>query len=332
VGRALKRAFFLAVLMAAPACSRRPEAEAAAAPPPAPAAASAAVPVRVAPVARRDLAQIVSAPGRTAATSQEKIRAPFAGTVTELKAADGDTVRQGDVLAYVVSRESAAALAGAREMVHDAKTPAERSDAERAVALAERDLVRAPLKASANGAVLSHAAASGDRVSEDQEILTIADAASIVFLADVGQADLSRIRPGQGASVQLAGRPRPLSGSVHAVLPVASAADFTVPVRVDLKGLDAPPPVGLFGTARIAVGDRRAAVVVPDAAVLRDDVTGAARIAVVRAGKAVWVPVVTGIRSEGLTEILSPHLAPDEPVIVSGHVGLPDGAAVSIQP
>ena len=153
-----------------------------------------------------------------------------------------------------------------------------------------------------------------------------------MFVADVGQSDLARVRPGQAASVQLAGRTQPLAGSVHAVLPGANAADFTVPVRVDLPRLDVLPPVGLFGTARIAVGERRAAVVVPDAAVLHDDVTGTARVAVVRGGKARWIAVTTGLRSDGMTEIVSPALAADEPVVVSGQVGLPDGAAVAIQP
>jgi HlyD family secretion protein len=288
--------------------------------------------VQVAAVTRRNLAEIVAAPGRTAAMAQQKVRAPFAGSLVELKVADGDAVRSGEILGYVVSRESEAALSGAREMVRDAKTPAEKRDADRAVTLAERGLVRAPLRSSADGAVLAHAATSGDRVSEDQEILTIADAASIVFLADVGQSDLSRVRPGQTAAVELAGRARPVPGLVHAVLLGANAADFTVPVRVDLKGMQGLPPVGLFGTARISVGERRNTAVVPDTAVLRDDVTGATRIAVVRGGKAHWIAVTPGVRGEGSTEILSPVLAPDEPVIVAGQVGLPDGAAVVIRP
>lgn len=316
----------LAVLVSA--CGKKHAGEA---PAPTPAVA-AAVPVQVAAVTHRNLAEIVTASGRTSAMAQQKIRAPFAGTLVELKAADGDTVHRGDTLGYVASRESEAALAGAREMARDAKTPAEKHDAERAIVLAERGLVRAALRSSADGAVLAHAATAGDRVSEDQEILTIADAASIVFLADVGQSDLARVRPGQATAVELGGRARPVPGIVHAILPGANAADFTFQVRVDLKGMQGLPTVGLFGTARITVGERRNAAVVPDAAVLRDDVTGAARVAVVRGARARWIDVTPGVRSDGVTEILSPALAADEPVIVGGQVGLPDGAAVAIRP
>ena len=296
---------------------------------PAGATPAAAVPVQTAPVARATLAQAVSAPGRTAALRQQKIRAPFAGTLLEMTVADGDLVRRGQVVATIVSRDSEAALAGAREMEREAKTPGEKQDAERAVALAERNLVRAPIRASADGAVLSHAAAAGDRVAEDQELLTIAERSSIVFIADVVQTDLPMIRPGQSVSVELAGRPRPLSGAVHDVLPAANASDFTAPVRIDLPRLGGTAGIGLFGTARITVAEHPNVPVVPEAAVLRDDVTGISRIALVRNGIARWTPVSTGLRGGAGVEIVSPPLSAGDLVIVSGHVGLPDGARVT---
>ena len=40
-------------------------------------------------------------------------------------------------------------------------------------------------------------------------------------------------------------------------------------------------PLGIVGTARVLVGEHPDATVVPDAAVLRDDVTGVARVALV---------------------------------------------------
>ena len=200
------------------------------------------------------------------------------------------------------------------------------------MALAEKSLVRAEIRAPSDGAVLSHAAARGDRVSEDQEILTIADASSIVFLADVPQSDLARIRRGQAARVELAGRAAALAGTVHDVFPGANAADFTVPVRIDLTGLADIPPIGLFGAARITVGAHRDAVVAPESAVVRDDLTGAARLALVENGRAHWVDVKVGVKGPAGVEIASPPLAPGGTVVVSGQVGLPEGAAVSPRP
>jgi multidrug efflux pump subunit AcrA (membrane-fusion protein) len=247
----------------------------------------------------------VSGPGKTSALAQQKVRAPFAGTLVALTVSEGDSVRRGQSVGAVVAKESEAAL----EMLRHASTDAERRDAERAVALAEQNLVRRPLLATADGSVLSHAASAGDRVSEDQEILMISETGSVVFLADIPQSDLSRIRGGQEASVELAGRAKPVSGAVHSVLAGANPA----------------------GTARIRVGERKDAVVVPDAAVFRDDVSGVSRVCVASGGKAHWIDVVPGVKEGGRTEIVSPSLSPGQPVVVSGLVGLPEGKPVSIE-
>jgi multidrug efflux pump subunit AcrA (membrane-fusion protein) len=289
-------------------------------------------PVRVASVSRQTLPIFVSGPGKTAALVQQKVRAPFSGTLTSLSVFDGDSVQRGQILGTVVARDSEAALSGAREMLREAATPSERRDAERAVALAEKNLVRKPLTAAWDGAILSHAASAGDRVSEDQEILTINDASSIVFLADVPQGDLPRVRPRQAATIQIAGALQPIAAAVHAVLPGANPADYTGSVRIDFTPSGRRLALGIFGTARILVGEHPDATVVPDAAVLRDDVSGVARIAVVEKSRVHWVDVKTGLREAGRTEILAPVLSADQPVIISGLVGLPEGKLIAVQP
>jgi RND family efflux transporter MFP subunit len=301
------------------------------------AAPAAATPVRVASVATADIDRIVSASGHTVALAQQKVRPPFAGVLTELRVADGDRVRRGETLGSVVSKDSQAALDGAREMVREAHGAAEKEDAGRALALAEKNLVRATLKSPADGPVVSHTANAGDRVTEDQEIVTISAEDSIVFQADVPQSDLARVRPGESASIELAGSPSPIPGSVHDILPAANAADQTAPVRIDLRRPEAPLPVGLFGTARLRVERHTGATVVPASALLRDDVTGKSRVAVVEAGpggaaRARWREVTTGLEQDGRVEILAPPLPAGTRVVVEGQVGLAEGAAVSARP
>jgi multidrug efflux pump subunit AcrA (membrane-fusion protein) len=289
-------------------------------------------PVRVAAVSRQTLPVFVSGPGKTSALVQQKVRAPFAGTLTSLSVSDGDPVQRGQTVGTVVARDSEAALSGAREMLREAATPSEKRDAERAVAIAEKNLVRKPLTVAWDGAVISHAASPGDRLAEDQEILAVNDASSLVFLADVPQADLLRIRPGQKAMLQIAGGSQLSSGSVHAVLPGANPADYTGSVRIDLPASSRRLAVGIFGTARILVSERAGATVVPDAAVLRDDVSGTARVALANQNRAHWVTVQTGVSDSGKIEIVSPPLTVGQTVIVSGLVGLPEGKLVSPQP
>ena len=322
----MKRLLFLIPIVAVIACGGKPEGEAKH-------EAEVAVPVRATAVTTADFTETVRCPGKTAAMSQQKVRTPFAGTLSDLRVTDGDEVRRGQVLGSVVARDSEAALAGAHEMAREAAGPAEKNDAARAVALAEKNLVRAPLRASADGVVVSHAAATGDRLSEDAEILTIAESRSIFFSADVPQPKLPGIHSGQAATVVLEGRTTPISGAVHDVLPAGTAADMTIPVRIDFR--PAPPalPLGVFGQASITTGERRGVPSVPAAAILRDDVTGVSRIALVTAdGKAHWITVVPGLADPTRVEIVSPTLPAGQKVVVSGQVGLPEGAALSIQP
>ena len=81
------------------------------------------------------------------------------------------------------------------------------------------------------------------------------------------------------------------------------------------------------------MAERRGALVVPAAAVLRDDVYGTSRVAVVLPdGTARWVQVTLGIEQGDAVEITAPALAVGTPVIVAGQVGLPEGARVQAQP
>jgi RND family efflux transporter MFP subunit len=284
-------------------------------------------------VAETTLTVSVGGPGRTDALRQSKIRAPFTGTLVSLRVADGDRVERGQEIGAVVSRNTEAALAGARAMADAARTPQEREDAGRALELARQELVRRPLHAPEAGVVLSHAASQGDLVNEGDEILSIAAAGSTVFIAQIAQADLPRVHPGQRATIALTARPAPLPGVVHGILPSASSADLTAPVRVDFAGGGSPRGLGLFGTARIVVNEVRNAQVVPAPAVLRDDIYGTTRVAVVGPNLRVrWVPVTSGAAEGGLVQIVSPHLDAGTRVIVAGQVGLPDGAPVRILP
>ena len=239
---------------------------------------------------------------------------------------DGDVVTAGQPVAELVSQESSAAVEGARAMLETAKSPAGRAEAQRALDVAEAHLVKRTLRLPAAGAVASHQATQGDLLSAHDEILTIADERSIAFVASVPQSELSLVRPGQAVEVALSALPAAVVGLVRAVLP--AGADSITPVRIALELPPAGLGPGLFGVARIVVGVHRGATAVPAAAVLRDDITGSSRLAIVDQGKARWVEVKTGLAENGSIEIVSPPLKIGAQVIVQGQVGLPDGAAV----
>ena len=293
----------------------------------------AATPVHMTVVERGNIAITVTGPGRTDALDLQKIRAPFTGILTLLRIAVGDRVGANQVVAAVVNQPSQAALIGAEAMLRSASTPAQRSDAERALLLAKQNLIVTQLRAPRGGVVVSRGASEGDLVNQGDSILTIASAGSIVFVARIAQADLALVRLGQRANVNLPGQLGAVPGLVHGLLPADTSSVMTVPVRIDfstnLQTAGAPIQTGLFGTGEITVGERFAVPIVPAAAILRDDISGVSRVALVTpAGLAHWVNVTTGATQGGNVEIKYPALTPGQRVIVSGQVGLPEGSKV----
>lgn len=329
-------AALVACAVVASACGRQDQPSAGSSVPAADSASSpTGTPVHVEPVRRQDLEQVVRAPGRTMAVREERVRAPFAGTLVSLEVSDGQRVSRGQRIGALVARSSMAALTGARAMADAAETPSAKEDARRALELARQQLVERPLRASSDGTVTSHAAVQGDVLAEGDEVVTIAANDGIRFEADVSQADLPGVREGQEARISLVADSAAWSGRVERILPMASTASLSIPVRIRPDGTDVawPARTGLFGQAEIVVGTRRNAVVVPAAAVLRDDVAGTTRIAIAGTDHRLhWHEVTTGISRGGRTEITSPELAADQNVITSGHVGLPDGAPIRLLP
>lgn len=296
--------------------------------------APAATPVSVAQVRRATLAVRVTGPGETDAPVVGNVRAPFAGVLADLLVQDGDQVAAGQVVGHLVSRESVAALEGAHAMQRAARTEQERRDAARALGLARGSRVTFALRAPEAGVVVTHKGSAGGLVAQDEDVVVIAATRAIVFVARIDQAELSRIRPGNAAAVEIPAIQEKLPGRVHSILATANASTFSSPVRIDFTTAARPRSPGLFGTVTIVVAEVRDALVVPAAAVLRDDVTGVTRIATVTAsGVAHWIDVKTGIEEGGLVQLEAAKVvAPGDRVITSGLVGLPEGTHVEVQP
>jgi RND family efflux transporter MFP subunit len=317
----------LAVLIVVAACSNPPAGGSGSAA--AGSDAETTVPVTTASVVRTDVPVIVSGPGRTDSLEKLQIRAPFDGVLLNLTVTDGDYVKQNQTIGWIVSRDSQAALAGSQAMLRAASTPQERRDAQRALQLAKRSVVKTPLRAPEDGIVFSHQVDEGARVALNEQIVLIVAADSIVFLAQVAQNDLARVRSGNPAQIVLAAQAKtPMNGVVRSILPSGSATDLTAPVRVDFDSA-LPKQLNLYGVAQITVGVHRGALVVPATAVIRDDVNGISRVALVdTTGHAHWVEVKPGLALGDRVELLSPPFGEGARVVTAGQVGLPDGARV----
>lgn len=156
--------------------------------------------------------------------------------------------------------------------------------------------VRAPV----SGRVLERNVRPGDVASPTQPMFRIARGAVVELNAEVAEADLARVRPGERADVELPSGAH-VAGVVRLVSPQVDAQTklghvrVLLPVRPDLRP-------GGFARA-IFAGVVRQAPSVPEAAV-RYDADGASVMTVDAADRVHRVPVKTGARAGGFVELL----------------------------
>jgi len=314
----------MAALALVPGCSRRSEGNDEE-------AVAAVVPVRTAAVEARTFTDAIEAPGQWRSSGDVSLPAPFAAVVESLEPKLGDLVAAGDTVGMLVTRQSRAALRGAELLLREAHDPAARTEAERALALARRDLVRVPIVAPRAGVVTKRDAEPGGEVGDGAEVLAITPVEGIVFEARLPAAAARLVHTGMTGVVRTVGEPD-RDVRVTRVLPAASASDQATLAWLAPMG-GATPLLDRFGTAAMKTSAARQSPAVPAAAVVENDLDGSARVVVVGADStATWTPVRLGASADGWRELVGGTLAPGVLVVVEGQRGLPDRTHVKPQP
>jgi hypothetical protein len=284
--------------------------------------------VRVRAVELRRFEDAVVAPGQWRSAVEAVLSAPAAGTLDSIGVRPGDRVRAGQVLGWLITRESQASLRGARLLQEHAVDAVSRAEAARALELVRRELVRVPLTAPRSGWVTRNPAAAGGELAADAEILAVTPQDGIVFEARITPSDAAHIRVGQQAVVS-AKDEAARKALVSRLLPYAGEGDQSFLFWLSSDDVE-PSLIGRYGEARIAWGPARTAPAVPDSSVVEDDLTGASSIDLVLADRrAIHTEVGLGGRSaDGWREVLRPALTPGALVLTDGQRGLPDSIRV----
>jgi RND family efflux transporter MFP subunit len=220
----------------------------------------------------------VIAPARVEGAVQQVIAAPVDGFVGAVQVRAGETVKAGQVLMSLDTRELAlerdkwaAELAqldkqyrealskdeAAPIMIARAKLEQAQSQHELAVQQLERSTLRAPM----DGIVLSgdFTQAVGMPLKRGQELMTIAADKGWRVVAEVEEQEVASLREGQNAQVLFAAvaGAEPLKFALTRIAPVATQADgrnvFEVEGTPQAAGAALRP--GMRGVARIDVGD-----------------------------------------------------------------------------
>ena len=181
--------------------------------------------------------------------------------------------------------------------------------------LYDRELI--PIRAPANGVVISRNVTVGQVVNTGDEAFVTSDLSTVWVSAAVNEKDVPRVHSGAGAAVTLdpAGA-RSLPGVVSLLGDVVDSQTRTLPVRIVVPNRSILLRPGMFVTAAIAEPATREAIFVPTDAL--QDVNGFRVVFVTRDGVTFYAHAVkTGAESGGLVEITE-GLTSQDHVVVKG--------------
>jgi multidrug efflux system membrane fusion protein len=294
------------------------------------------VSVRVARVQEMSMPETIAADGFVDAVDRERVTAPVDGTVVTLALEIDAAVNAGDTIAILRTRDSDASIAGARRLAEQAKTPQQREEAERAMKVAVDMQQLVPVIAGRSGAVVSKTSSSGQTVSAGDDLIELVDLSTLDFIASVPLRYLQNIKIGQTAGIVFPSLPAStFTCKVAAVSAQSDQGSQAASVRLRFTDPTSKVAdllrVGMMGTATITVGEHPGVMVVPVAALLRDDLTDTYTLYTITPDSlAQAVAVTVGVVTDSLAEVASPSLHTEDPVIVEGNYEVSDSMRVTV--
>lgn len=286
--------------------------------------------IRTEAVVRRDLGQVIRAPGLVAL--DERLISVVSTRVDAFvehvaPVTTGESVVKGQPLVSLFSAEIAAAAAlfitelnsdeklaasgGARKRLENLGVPRE------AIAGIEQSR-KVPLnmvwRAPRDGIVLERAVTEGMKMASGVTLFRIADITRLWVLADIPERERGLIRPGAKAVLRLRHAPeRVFTGAVTLLSPQVSLETRTTKARIEVENADFALVPNMFGEVEIQSGDASMPLAVPENAVIDD---GRRRFVFLSRGEGHFEPreVKTGARGNGYLAVVAGLAEGDEVV------------------
>ena len=301
----------------------------------------------------------LAAIGTVAPVEGVTVAADLPGIVERIAFESGRTVRAGDLLVKLDTRQEQAQLTAAEAQrglaklnldrargLHDegiiSQAEYDRVAAEHAQALArvgeiQATIARKTIRAPFTGALGIRQVNLGQYVSGGDPIVPLQSLSPIYVNFSVPQQDLSQLRPGREVRVTLEGSTgAPLSGRITAVEAVVDEATRNVQVQATLENRDGRLRPGMFVQAQVVLGASTGVISVPASAVSYAPYGDS--VFVVEALKGPKGETYRGVRQQVVklgaargdqVAVLS-GIKPGEEVVTSGAFKLRNGAAVHV--
>ena len=320
-------------------------------------------------VVRADISQMLPITGGIVAMPNRdvKVSAQVAGRVTELGVAEGDAVKQGQIVAQLDDRlyqgqlrQAQAAADQAKASLDNAKLALQRNQdlftrgiaarkdlqdaqtqesvaagaveqANAALSLAQLQVARTKVTSPLSGIVVKTFAGVGEQVdgTAAQPLVEVASLEEVEIDVSVPAGDLQLLRTGQKLDFASAAAPgRAFAGRIVAISPSVDTASNSGMARIRLSNSDGALRLGMFLSAQLPVATHRAALTV-DARAIYLDSQGQPRVFRLSGDTAAATAVKLGIETPDRDEIIS-GASDGDSVILTGGYGLSDTAKVKV--
>lgn len=299
-------------------------------------------PADIAVVEVKSLTRSITFSGSLSPMVQTPVKAKVAGEVTRVLVREGETVKDGQLLAQTETTDlqsrvdaQAAAMEEAKarlkiadknrennqqllrqkfisqnaydttESTYEAAAAAVRSQ-EAQLRIAQKALDDAAIRAPIDGVVATRTVHAGEKVGIDQALFTLVDLARMEIEAPAPASEIPSVRVGQAASFRVDGfGERAFEGRVERINPTAQPGTRAIMLYISVRNTDGALRGGMFAKGQIVLDRSQPAAVIPATAVREE--SGQPYVFTIENGKIARRPVTVGTTQaqDGTVEILS---------------------------
>lgn len=245
------------------------------------------------------LARTVQLSGPLVAPNTAVVRAKMAGTLLQLDVTEGQRVKAGQVIARIDVAELNTRVAERQANIESARAAlvqAERTHASNerlaaqsfispmaldtsraqldtakaavAAAMASMDTSRVGLRDATpqvpiGGIVAKRHVVPGEKVSVEQNLVTVVDLAKLELAGTVGTHEVGSLAAGMPVQVQVEGVEQAVSGKIVRIAPAAEAGTRSIGVTVELPNPGERLRAGQYAMATVVLPDDRPRMVLP---------------------------------------------------------------------
>ena len=311
------------------------------------------------------LPQLVEFSGALVAPNTAMVRAKATGTLLTLDVQEGQRVKAGDLIGRIdigdlasrVAERTAnltankVTLAQAQRMhdsnvglandkfisplaLENSRSQLDGAKAQVAAAEAALDSARIALRdasliAPISGIVSKRFVVAGEKVTAEQQVVTIVDLHMLELAGTVGTQEVGRLQPGMPVTLRIEGVDKPLDGKLARIAPAAEAGTRSIGVVVQLQNPKETMRAGQYAVAQVQISDATPRLTVPLSAI--SSASGQEYVWTVEGGKLLRRTVTTGRHDpvRGRAEVLQ-GLSPEVPVLGARFDNLREGAKARV--